>query len=267
VTRDVEPADPGSVTRTLARGLRLLQLIGESEDGAGVSELAQLADLDKGTTSRLLATLRESGWARQDPSDRRYRLAGRALALAHGSSSKVDLRGLATPTLAGLRDEFGETVHLGVLEGGAVLLIDRLQPQTALHVVTAIGQRFPVSTTALGRTLMPLEADLPAGATLDTQYPIEHATDEPQPTDMARSRSSEIAIRNYAVDQGETIPDVTCIGAPIRDASGMAIAALSISAPTFRIMPKLEIVGSACLEAAGFLSECLGAPTQGGRLS
>src|SRR5215218_1336674 len=49
-------------TRTLVRGLNLLELIATAEGGVSLSQLAELAQLDKATTSRLLATLRETGW-------------------------------------------------------------------------------------------------------------------------------------------------------------------------------------------------------------
>src|SRR5205809_1043717 len=58
------PNHPGT-TRTLLRGLTLLEMIGEARDGATVTDLASQTGLDKGTASRLLATLRDAGWAYQ----------------------------------------------------------------------------------------------------------------------------------------------------------------------------------------------------------
>src|SRR6266516_271025 len=96
---------PSSTTRTLVRGLNLLELIARSNDAAA---------LDKATTLRLLGTLRELGWARQDPSDRRYRLTGKMAHLSQIHGHALSIQALARPHLTTLRDEVNETVHLGV---------------------------------------------------------------------------------------------------------------------------------------------------------
>ena len=146
-------SDVRATTRTLTRGLALLELISAAHDGATVTELASGSGLDKGTVSRLLATLRDNGWAHQ-ASDRRYRLAGKALALSHDYTNRVDLRALAMPLLAQLRDEWQETVHLGQVEGDVVVYVERLEPARPVRVVSIVGQRMPVACTAMGRAYL-----------------------------------------------------------------------------------------------------------------
>ena len=52
---------------TLLRGLSVLERVAAADaDGLGVTELGVRAGLDKSTASRVLATLREAGYVRQD---------------------------------------------------------------------------------------------------------------------------------------------------------------------------------------------------------
>ncbi len=248
------------LTRTLARGLTLLQLISEAHDGASVSALSLATGLDKGTTSRLLATLRDSGWASQDAEDRKYRLAGRALSLAHSQSNRVDLRSLATPTLAALRDTWNETVNLGTTDGRDVLYLDTLPSASAVRAVVVIGQRLPITTTALGR------AHIAAVPVADR---AEWIKDLPLPRRTAGTTTSIVELlaeldctvqRGYAVDDEESNEDMICVGAAVRDTSGRAIAAISISGPSFRMKPRLQDIGRDCANSAHAISEALGAP-------
>ncbi|MCS7256127.1 MAG: hypothetical protein NZ562_05830, partial [Thermomicrobium sp.] len=68
-----------------------------------------------------------------------------------------------------------------------------------------------------------------------------------------------VRAQGYALDRGETLPDVWCFGAPVRDANGSVVAALSISVPVTRIDPmRVETLTSAAQQAARDLSQRLG---------
>ena len=61
-------------SRTLARGLTLLTALGEHQEGATVSGLAEATGLDRAVLYRLLDTLAAEGFVTRDPDTRRYRL-------------------------------------------------------------------------------------------------------------------------------------------------------------------------------------------------
>lgn len=247
-------------TRTLLRGLTLLEMIGEQRDGATVTELAAASQLDKGTVSRLLSTLRDAGWAYQSPEDRRYRLAGKALALSHDYTNRVDLRALAMPLLAELRDEWNETVHLGVIEGNDVVYVERLAPSNTVQVVSIVGQRMPIPSTAMGKAFLsalpPEERERRASEqelTRRTEHSIvDHATFM---ADLLRS-----AERGYAVDREENDPETTCVGSAVTDVTGRPIATISVSGPTYRMSDQTDAVGRSCAVAARSISAALGDP-------
>jgi len=256
------PENPRGTTRTLLRGLTLLEMISDARDGATVTDLAAGTGLDKGTVSRLLGTLRDAGWANQSPEDRRYRLAGKALALSHDYTNRVDLRELAMPLLSELRDRWNETVHLGVIEGNEVVYVERLAPSVVVQVVSTVGQRMPVPSTAMGKAFL---AALPAEEMerRAREQTLERRTDHSIVTmddflaDLARS-----AKRGYAIDHEENDPEITCVGSAVTDVTGRPIATISVSGPSYRMKKQVEGVGASCAEVAASISAALGDATR-----
>lgn len=254
---------PRGTTRTLLRGLTLLEMIGDARDGATVTDLAAGAGLDKGTVSRLLGTLRDAGWANQSPEDRRYRLAGKALALSHDYTNRVDLRALAMPLLSHLRDTWDETVHLGVIEGNEVVYVERLEPRAVVRVVSIVGQRMPIASTAMGKaylsSLPPEEMERRAREQELVQRTPHSLTDHTALlADLAKS-----ARRGYAVDREENDPEITCVGSAVTDVTGRPIATISVSGPSYRMKKRVTDVGSSCAEAAASISASLGDASKG----
>lgn len=253
-----ESANHPGTTRTLARGLILLEMISEARDGATVTDLAGEAGLDKGTASRLLATLRDAGWAYQSPEDRRYRLAGKALALSHGYTNRVDLRALAMPLLAELRDTWNETVHLGVIEGDEVVYVERLESTAPVQVVSTVGQRMPIANTAMGKAFLSMlpEDEMVRRA---SELPLEARTGyslvrlQAFLADLRKSRG-----RGYAIDHMENQLEVICVGSAVTDVTARPIATISVSGPAYRMKGHIEKVGRSCAEAAASISVALG---------
>jgi DNA-binding IclR family transcriptional regulator len=143
------------VTRTLSRGLDVLEALARaSEQGLGPSAIGQQVGLDKATVTRLLRTLVEAGYVTQDEATRRYRLTGKILWLAHRATVRLDLRTVARPHLTALRDELGETVHLGVMEDLGVVYVDKLEADNSIQLVSAVGQTMPLHSTSLGKAML-----------------------------------------------------------------------------------------------------------------
>lgn len=252
--------DAGSrgTTRTLLRGLTLLEMIADARDGATVTDLAAGTGLDKGTVSRLLGTLRDAGWANQSAEDRRYRLAGKALSLSHDYTNRVDLKALAMPLLSDLRDEWNETVHLGVIEGNEVVYVERLEPKATVQVVSIVGQRMPIASTAMGKAFL---AALPAeemerrAKEQELVRRTEHSiTDRGDfVADLVRSDR-----RGYAIDREENDTEIICVGSAVTDVTGRPIATISVSGPSYRMRKQVAAVGKSCADAAASISASLG---------
>jgi IclR family KDG regulon transcriptional repressor len=223
--------------QTVSNALRLLEMF-DGEDRLGVTELSRRLDLHKNNVFRLLATLEQSGYIEQCAEDDQYRLAVGCLELGHAYARSNGLLDRARSCLEALSDELGETAHVGVMRGDEVVHLDGVLPDGVLVTALRLGSRLPLHATALGKVLLASADDdrreaydrecIGAGLEARTPATLVHRA---KLLDELRA----VAAAGSAIDLEECEPGVVCAAAPVYDATGAVIAAISVSAPTVRV--------------------------------
>lgn len=232
-------------TRTLMRGLQVLEVLASSSEPMGPTRIGAMTGLDKATIGRLLFTLAAAGYARQER-DGSYRVTGRVLHLASGVSLASELRELARPRLVELRDVTGETVHLGVREGEHVVYIDKIEGTHPVRLVSAIGQTMPLHTTALGKAAL-AAMDVREREPLLARLELARRTERSIGTLVAlRVELDRTATRGYAVDERENEDHVVCVGAAVADSEHRVVGLVSVSGPSYRVADRVAELGSMC---------------------
>ncbi len=222
-------------SRTLARGLTLLTALGEPQEGATVSGLAEATGLDRAVLYRLLDTLAAEGFVTRDPDTRRYRLGLSMLELGVRAAQGLEVRRLAGPPLRALSEETNETACLAVRDRDDLVVVEVIEPgDRFVSVNYRIGFRHPLGVSAHGKALM---AFLPEGAR------------EPA--------LQQVRQRGVAYTRDELEPGASGVAAPVFDHTGRAVAAVGIVAPTARL-PEPEAVALRVLRSAREISERLG---------
>ncbi len=222
-------------SRTLARGLTLLTALGEHQEGATVSGLAEATGLDRAVLYRLLDTLAAEGFVTRDPDTRRYRLGLSMLELGVRAAQGLEVRRLAGPPLRALSEETNETACLAVRDRDDLVVVEVIEPgDRFVSVNYRIGFRHPLGVSAHGKALM---AFLPEGAR------------EPA--------LQQVRQRGVAYTRDELEPGASGVAAPVFDHTGRAVAAVGIVAPTARL-PEPEAVALRVLRSAREISERLG---------
>lgn len=258
VSAGVSRSDGVPAIRTLVRGLAVLEALAGAKRRLGPTEIASLVGLDKGTVSRLLSTLVDTGYVLRDSESRTYELSTKVLQLSQGLTRQLDLRATAHPYLVQLCQDVNETIHFGVRDGTHVIYIDKVEPQSQpIRMVTVIGTAMPITTTALGKAML---SRYPRGF-VDT---FLDSLDFPRQTERSIVHRSHFekelrvtAERGYSIDDRENIDYVTCVGAPIVSSDGEVLGAISISAPSFRVQDRVDELGSRCRQTADAISEHL----------
>lgn len=238
------------VTKSLLRGMAVLEAMAQVGDPIGPAKLGELVGLDKATVSRLLATFAHAGYVVHDHDTGRSRLTSRVLRLSRGFLEHFDLRTLSRPHLTALRDATGETVHFGQLDGERVVYIDKLESTSSIRLVSAVGQTMPVHTTALGKAMLAASSEEDRIRFVDRLdlRPVTSSSFTDATTLLADlERTAE---RGWAVDAGENEANVLCVGAAIVDGNGQVLGAISVSGPHFRMEHRLDEVGARCRDAA-----------------
>jgi DNA-binding IclR family transcriptional regulator len=218
-----------SEIQSLARGLKILDLLGSSEDGASITELAAALGVDKGSASRLVATLAHYHHAVKDETTRRYHLGPQVLTLSRSVLTRMSLRETAKPFLRQLMESSGECAHLAIPAQGKVLYIDQVESPATLRVNAAVGTLNPPHCTALGKVLL-------AYGALDMPGDLEAFTPRTITRPQALQRHLEqVRHQGYALDDEEYDHGVRCIAAPVFDFRGNAVGSIGISGPATRM--------------------------------
>jgi DNA-binding IclR family transcriptional regulator len=249
-----------SEVTALQRGLKILDLLIEveadvvrREKGVSVGQAALELGVHKSTASRLMATLVASGYAvPKDGSARGFRL-GPAVQTHRGLTfDQRRLQELAQPYLVQLVRDTGECAHAAVASGPWALVIDDVETDRALRVVSGKGRRVPLHCTSAGKCLLSYGlASVPPELPPRTHRTITHP-------DILRVRMEEIADQGYALDDEENDLGVRCISAPVFSALGEAIGCVGIDGPTIRVTDdRLPELTEAVKEAGRSLSEAI----------
>ena len=196
------------------------------------------SSLATSTVHRLLATLAAERLLERGPPGG-YRLGLALYDLGAIVAPHLDLHEAALPVMAALRHTTGETVQLAVLDGLESVYIDRLESPHTVRIFARVGTRLPAATTSTGKALL---AALPARRARPparaTGRPVRHTPftimDERHAAGPAAARSPS---RGWAENREESRVGVVSVGAPVRGADGVVIAALSVAAPTDRAGP------------------------------
>ncbi|MGI8693344.1 MAG: IclR family transcriptional regulator [Geodermatophilaceae bacterium] len=250
-------------SRSFRRALGLLEALGTDDvvaaGGCGVNELATLTGMDKSQASRLLATMADAGYVDRDARTRRYRLGWQVFALAARSGDQR-LLSAAGPVLVRLVREIGESSHLSVLRGTAVLTLLTESPSRAVQAVSWVGRLAPATSTSSGRALL-LDHDRGQLAAMfgSERWPAATAK-SPRDVDDLAKRITLARAAGYARVEEESEPGLVAVAAPVRDAAGRIVAAVNLSAPRFRLGRRLARAGVAVAAAAADLTAALGRP-------
>ena len=229
-----EPAGANYQVRALTRGLAVLACFTAEASRHSLAELAKLVDVPKGTLYRLLETLRMADFVELEP-DGSYTLGIKAFEVGSAFLSKLDFPQAARRALEELAAGCRETASLGVFSRGEVVYIAIEHAQREIGIQSQIGARHPTHCTALGKVMLADRPDEEVTALMcKNGMPslTEHTHTSPEAL-LAELRA--VRRRGYAIDNEERSYGVKCIAAPIRDAEGRVIAAISVSGPSFRV--------------------------------
>ncbi|MFG2818162.1 IclR family transcriptional regulator [Kitasatospora sp. NPDC048365] len=216
------------MSQTVTRALRLLAELGEGE--RSLDQLAELLGVHKTTVLRLLQSLEEERFVHRD-ADYRYHLGAGLFALSSRALEQRGIRRIAAPHLAELNAATGHTVHLAAYEGGEVVYIDKYDSRHPVRMYSRIGLRAGLHNTAVAKVLL---ADLPTAERRRVARAVDYTVHTPNTLTGPAALLAEldtVAAQGWAQDHAEHESFINCVAAPVRDATGQVVAAVSISVP------------------------------------
>ncbi len=221
--------------QSVERTLDILESLVELGSEVGLVEISQAVSLPLATVHRLLGTLIQRGYVKQNRQNRKYSLGFRALQMGSDMRQRFSLRLEARPFLQRLMQSCGESANLAVLDDGEVVYIDQAQSSRILRMFTQIGNRLPAHSTGSGKVMLAFAPPEVMDGILRRYALTERTPHTIVDVDEFRSELERIRRQGYAIDDQEHEEGVRCIAAPVRDESGQVVASLSISGPVTRL--------------------------------
>lgn len=245
--------------QVLDRALAVIDALADAREDASLAELAGKLQLHKSTVHRLVMILERHRVVERDPTSGRYHLGLRLFELGTIAIDRLNIRQRARRHLEHLLFEVDETVHLCMLDGGEVLYLDKIEPSRSVRMASRIGRRNPAHCTAVGKAMLAYLREAEVDDILRQQgLPRLTPHTITTPAEL-KAELRTIRERGYAIDNEEGEEGVRCVAAAVLDHDGHPLAAISVSAPAFRLpLGKTPVVAKAVCEAARAVFDDLG---------
>ena len=217
----------GDYVQSLERGLSVIRAFDADHPQLTLSEVAAATGLSRAAARRFLHTLVHLGYMHNN--NGRFSLRPRILELGYAYLSSLTLPDVAMPHLEELVEQVRESSSVSELDGEDVVYIARVPTKRIMTVAISVGTRFPAYATSMGRVLLADQPEPWLDKYLD-RTTLRGLTGHTitSPAELRQELDKIKAVGWALVDQ-ELEEGVRSVAAPIRGASGKAIAAVNIS--------------------------------------
>lgn len=231
---DTTASEGSSGVAVLDRAFAILGAFGPADERLTLTELSRRTNLYKSTVLRLLAALEHGGFIRK-LEDGQYAIGPQPLRLAAIFQRSFRVGPVIEHLLEQLSRELGETASFYVRQGDRRLVLYRVEPARAVRVSIGVGDEFPIDRGASGKVLLTFS----------------------EPGDQRRREEREDL---WAVSYGERDAETAAASAPVFDARGELVGALTLSGPKQRLgaAPTMFAAVATLLKAAAQATETLG---------
>jgi len=216
-------------TQTLLRGLAILEAA--AANAHDMRAFAAVLGTTRSTTHRLVNSLVQARYLRQTSNG--YLLGPKLIELGTIALEQMPLTTVARPHLASLAELTHDTIHLGVRDGDDVLYIDKIPGTRGLEMRSRVGHRMPLASTGIGKAMMlDLTPDVWQSLFEASRRALAGVSFKPDNRPDAQTfmqRMTNYAAGGYTFDLEENEASIRCVAAPVRDASGAVVAALSVA--------------------------------------
>jgi IclR family KDG regulon transcriptional repressor len=242
----------------LQRGLDLLKLLANAENGLPATAIAKVSHLPVSTVHRFLMNLEASGFLSSDSAGV-YHLGIACVTLGHAARGKLDVRRVSLPYLQELNRQTRETVHLTVRSGLSAVYVEKIDSLEPLRIHSRIGASVPLHCTAVGKVLLAYLPVAEQTAILDEMVLRRFTENTISNLQELRTQLARVRKDKFASDLEEHETHIRCVAAPIWDHSGAVNASLSITGPAVRMAAaRIRQIASLIREAGKKISRELG---------
>ncbi len=229
------------IVHNVALAFDILFFIAKNSE-VSLEEIEKNIDASLYQIEKILEVLINRGYVNYNPKRKTYSLGIKNFEVGYSYLSHVDLRNIARPYLQYLGEKFQENVYLAVRSGFEIVYIDAYEVNRPVVVKSRVGRLLPLYASASGKIHL---ADMDEDELEEffreeklVPYTSKTITDKEELLKHIRM----VKENGYAIDDEEWEEEVRCLSVPVRDHTGRVVAAMTLSAPSWRI-PYEELTG------------------------
>jgi DNA-binding IclR family transcriptional regulator len=240
-------SDAKSVVNSVLRACSIMELLASERGDVPLARVASETGLTRPTAHRILATLEMAGWVRKAAGGR-YGLTVKVFTIGSAAPEAATLREVARPVVAWLAAETGDTAYLLLPHEGRATCLERVEGPHPVRVhAVSVGGSIPMVGGGAPMAILAHRPDL-----------LDEAAPSGRLRTHLRKRVEEILAQGYAMTTDDVIPGVSALGAAIFDASGRAVAGVSVTGTNDRftgreLERRVQAVTRAAREISGLL--------------
>lgn len=243
----------------LEKVMELLEILSKFQNGLTLQEICRELEYSKTTIFRILMTLLKLGYIGKNADNNHYFISRKLFKLGIMALGEVNIVERAIEPMTRLRDEVKESVMLGTLIGDKITLIEQVIGSHSFTFVLKSGTKICIHASAPGKVLFAAQTDAHQEELLKSMDFTNFNENTITEISKFRAEIEKTKIKGYGVDIEEEIFGVYCIGAPIYNQFGDAIACVWIAAPKGRLpLDSFDSVGLKIKMCADHISEKLG---------
>ncbi|HBF39717.1 MAG TPA: IclR family transcriptional regulator [Firmicutes bacterium] len=230
----------------------------QKQSELGITEIAYLMGMAKGSVYRFVTTLKRNGLLEQNLENEKYRPAVGLLEFSSLYVGHLDWRAVVHPFMELLSEKTQEDILLAVLNKSNTVYIDKIEGKQMLRMVPQIGFPRPAHCTGTGKALL---AELGQQQLLELYKGQELIRYTENTITSFNALLDELALiqkKGYAFDNEEFELGVVAVASSFRGINGV-LGSLSVSGPRLRFSEnKIDEMAKAVIDICNEISRRLG---------
>jgi DNA-binding IclR family transcriptional regulator len=225
--------------RAVERAVALLRAFQPEHPELGLSDLAGIARLDKGTARRLLQTLMACDLVVHDPRTQRYGLSVGILPMGNAVAGTRGIRELSAPILTELSRRSGSTSFLFVPHQGQALCVQRVRAADTVFDAAwfEVNGIMPLNCGGAARVILSYLGEAERDNALSLPLPKRTPFSQTDP-DLLRAETLRIRAQGYELAIDDFHIGMCGLAVPVFDQTGRLTGAVSLSSLTSILAPE-----------------------------
>ena len=200
--------------QSLEIGLSVLDVLIDHNEPMMLKDIAQAIQMHPAKCHRYLVSLIRKSYARQ-LSDGRYGLGDRANALGHTGFNKNNILERLTRIANEIKDTLNCGVQIAKWFSEGPIIIQSVEPDSPISIITRIGSRMPLTTSATGQLFASYQPDAVIQPLVIAEWQTGDQADIAEKWRNFSQLQAKIRTQGYATVTGDMLIGINAITIPV----------------------------------------------------